>query len=132
MPGRWGEIPFAALVFFLVSGIAISLVIDQYIFVTLGAGTVALIAASFLAFRRDRYLVALCAGLAAVLMDGLMLSLAVRDGFAGNDLRAFISRGSLPLGELAAFEGCVAERVRRRADETVTTVALRAFQRNGK
>ncbi len=132
MPGRWGEIPFAALALFLVAGIVVSRLIDQVIFIGLAAGTVALVSAAFLALRHDRHLVALCAGLASVLMDGLMLSLAARDGYASNDLRAFLSRGSLPLGELAAFDGCVAERTNRRADETVTTIALRAFQRNGK
>ncbi len=131
MPGRWGEAPFAALTPCLAAGIVLSTWLTAYIFAALAVGTAALAAAALLALLRDRRATARFAGLAAVLVGGLMLALARRDGYALNDLQALLSRSLLPLGELTPFEGCVADQMTRRQDEVVVTIAVRAFQKAG-
>ena len=130
MPGRWGETPFAALTLFLAAGILASRGLAEYSFAALAGGNAALITASLLAFRRGRQRTALSAALAAVLLSGLMLALARRDGYAGHDLRALLSVGAVPLGKPIPFDACVADQMTRHADEAAVTIALRAFQKD--
>jgi competence protein ComEC len=131
MSGRWGEIPFAALVLFQVLGIAASRLVHGYLFLLLAAGTAGLAAAAWMALRQNRRATALFAALVSVSGTALLLTLAWRDGYPSQDLRALLFGSTLPLGELVPFDGCVADQVNRRADETVTTIAMRAFHKNG-
>lgn len=131
MTGRWGEIPFAAISLLFGSGIFLAQLAGRYLFMLFAAGTVALITAAILALQRDRRSMALSAALASILMGGVMLALAGRDAFPVRDLRALISHNALPMSEPTAFDGCVAEQTNRHGDESVTTIALRAYQKNG-
>jgi competence protein ComEC len=131
MSGRWGEIPFAALALFLVLGIAASRLVERYFFLLLAVGTATLAAAALLALRRNRCPTALSTAFVCVFGTGLLLALGWRDGYPSQDLRALLSRNALPLGELVPFDGCVTDQATRRADETVTTIAMRAFQKKG-
>ena len=79
---RNSDRPTAAIVFFFSLGIAFSLICHQYSFAGLFAGDTALILAALLAFRRNRTLLSLAAGLAAISMGGLLMALAHRDGFS--------------------------------------------------
>ncbi len=131
MPGRWGETPFAALTLFLAAGIVASRILTGYSYSALVAGNAALIAAALLALLRDRCRAALALGLAAVFTSGVLLALAWRDGYSARDLRALLRSNAFPLGELTPIEGCVTARMNRRPDESVATISLRAFQKDG-
>lgn len=131
MWGRWGEIPFAALVLFLVLGIVASRFVNAYLFSLLATGAGALAAAALLALRQNRRVSALSMAFASLSATGLLLTLAWRDGYPQQDLRALLSRGALRLGDLVPFDGCVIDRATRHADETVTTIAMRAFENDG-
>jgi competence protein ComEC len=131
MSGRWGEIPFAALVLCQVLGIAVSRLVTSYLFLPLAVGTSVLAGAALLALLRERRAAALTAAFASVSGTALLLALALRDGYPSRDLRALLAAGALPLGELVPFDGCVSDQATRHADETVTTIEMRAFQKNG-
>ncbi len=124
---RNSDRPTAAVVFFFSLGIAFSLICRQYSFAGLCAGDSALILAALLAFRCNRTLLSLAAGLAAISMGGLLMALAHRDGFSSSDLRSHISRKSFPLGEPVSFEGCVVKESELRGEESAATVELSAF-----
>lgn len=131
MNGRWGELPFVALTFCLAAGMCMSLPIRQYVFGALVFGALALIAASWLALKRDQPRRALVLGLSAIVLNGFMLALARRDAFRSTDLRARLGHNEIALDDLMPFDGCVAEDGRKQDGEWVTTVDLRAVSRRG-
>ena len=124
---RQSERPTVAVVFFFSLGIAASLICRQYSFAGLFTGDLALILAALLAFRRDRVLLSLTIGLAAISMGGLLMALAHRDGFSGSDLRSHISQRSFPLGDPVSFEGCVVKESESHGDESAATIEISAF-----
>ena len=110
-------------------GIALSLVCREYSFAGLITADMALILAAFLALRRERLALSLGTGLAAILIAGLLMTLAERDGFSESDIRCQISKRSFPLSEPVSFEGCVVNESERRGEESVATVELLSFLR---
>jgi competence protein ComEC len=129
MPGRWGEAPFVALAACLAAGIAASALILQYSFAALALAVCALVCAASVALFRNRLSLCLCLGLCAIGLDGVLLALSERDGYAQNDVRSLLASGSLPLGDLVLLDGCALEDSSQRGPDTVTTVELHGLRR---
>lgn len=110
-------------------GIALSLPCRDYSFAGLAASAFFLVAASFLAFRRNRLILSLALGLAAIAIGGLLMALAQRDGIHASDVRSHISRCDFPLRTPVAFDGCVVKESDTRGGQISTTVELQAFRR---
>jgi competence protein ComEC len=128
MPGRWGEAPCAALALALAAGICAALAVSAYSFSLLAAAVAALGAAAVLALRRDRVTAGRLSALASFVLAGLCLALAARDGMPPTDARLLVRTGTLPLGQLVAFDGCVAEEVDETPLGSVAAVELRGFR----
>ena len=129
MPGHWGEVPFAALTACLAGGIAASTLLLQYSFAALALATGTFICAAFLAFVRGRLNLCLGLVLCALALDGLLLGLADRDGYARDDVRSLLSCGSLQPGEQVMLDACVLEDSFQRGPDVVTTIELRGLRR---
>jgi competence protein ComEC len=129
MPGRWGEAPFVALAASLGAGIAASAWIVQYSFAALALSVCALVCAASLALIRNRLSLCLCLGLGAIGLDGVLVAVSERDGYAQSDVRSLLSSGSLPLGSQVLLDGCALEDSSERGTETVTTVELHGLRR---
>jgi competence protein ComEC len=130
MQGRWGETPLVAVTISLTLGIAVSRFLSHYSFALLAWATLLLICAAILSLLSERLRLSLALGLLAVVLCGLLLSLARRDGYATSDVRSLLSRGVFPLDEMLAFDGCVVEESQKRGDELVATIELRAIRKN--
>ena len=130
MPGHWGEIPLAAVILCLVSGIGLGSIVTQYYFALLVLGSVSLVCAGSMALLRNRWAVSRAAGLATIILAGLMLALAQRDGRSDADVRVLLSQGLLPLNEAVAFDACAAGDSEKRGTEAVTTIDLHGFRGN--
>jgi hypothetical protein len=96
MCGRWGETPFAVLSGCLAAGIILSTPMAHYCFTGLAVSAVTFIAAAGLSLARNRPELSLACGWMAILIVGLMLGLAERDGFPDTDVRALLARGAIP------------------------------------
>jgi len=129
MPGRWGDTPFLALTSCLVVGIALSRAVPHCQFSFMLAAALSLTSAAFLALCRSRKRLALCAALSTVVVSGLLLSVAQRDGLSERDLRSLLSRGAVPLGQFTMFDGCVADDSQSRGGEILTAVDLHGYRR---
>ncbi len=129
MTGRWGDTPLAGVAICLALGITGSHFLHQYHFAGLVFAAAAVIGAAALALFRQRLHLSLVLGLSAIGLCGLLLSLAQRDAYAGSDIRALLSRGEFPLDESLAFDGCVVDESRRRGEEMVATLELRALRK---
>jgi competence protein ComEC len=129
MPGRWGEAPFVALAVCLAAGIAAAALVLQYSFAALALAVGALVCAASLSLLRDRLRLCLCLGLCAIGLDGVLLALSERDGYARNDVRSLLASGSLPLGDLILLDGCALEDSSPRGPDTVTTIELHGLRR---
>jgi len=119
--------PAAALVFLFALGIVLSQTCSDYSFIGLVSGNFLLIAASFLALKRDRFILSLYLGFAAILISGLLLAFAQRDSFSDTDLRALLSHHAFPLNEPVSFQGCVIKDSEVRETDVLTTIEMRAF-----
>ncbi len=126
---RQSSQPAAAIALCFCTGIASSLLLREYSFSGFLAADILLIWAAFLALHRSRTALSLAAGLAAVVMGGLLLSLAHRDGLGHSDLRSLLRQKAFPLGEPLSFEGCVIEESRKQGNESASTIELHAFLR---
>jgi competence protein ComEC len=129
---RQSHRPAAAITFVFLLGIALSRILFEYSFGGLAVATLCLICASILALRKDRLVVSFMFGLAAIMISGLLMAIAQRDGFPDSDLRCYLSRCSFPLNEPVSFEGCVIKDSEGRGAESTTTVEMRAFLQKGR
>lgn len=126
---RFSDTPLAAVAIAYTVGIALSRVPLEYSPALLAAACLSLTGAAALALRRKRLIPALVAGLGAILLGGLLMASAQRDGIHPNDPRSHIARGTLPLREPVLFEGCIVKNGESRGGQTVTTVKLHRFRR---
>lgn len=129
---RQSKLPAVSIAFSFSLGIAASQICREYSFAGLIAGDLALILAAFLALRSKRLSLSLTAGLAAILIAGLLMALAERDGFSGSHIRSQIAKRLFPLGEPVSFEACVIKESEPRGEESVATVELLSFLRKGR
>jgi competence protein ComEC len=125
---RLREMPFAALTACLTAGIVTSRFVGNCYFPLLAAGTAFLVAASAIAFARDRLCAAAGISCSTVVLCGLVVALADDPGIAGKSVPLLLARNLLPLGQLVQFEGCVMEDVRQYGDETLLTLDLRGYR----
>lgn len=121
--------PFVPLALCLAAGIASAGLVETYSFAALGTAAAAVICTAGAALARNRTNICFLFGLLAVVLGGLLLRLAERDGYAGGDVRAMVATGELPLSEPILIDGCVLEDGARRGADIVTTVALRGLRR---
>jgi competence protein ComEC len=124
--------PAAAIAISFSIGIAFSLICREYSFGCLAVASLLLTGASLLALHRNRLLTSFFSGQAALVLSGLLMALAHRDGYPGHDLRSLLKSNAFPLSEPALFEGCVAEKAVPRGEETVATIELHGFQRGNR
>jgi competence protein ComEC len=117
----------AAVTFFFVVGVACSQIRFEYSFSGLAMAGTFLICASLLALRRDRLVLSLVLGLAAISISGLLMAFAHRDGLSDSDVRFLLSRRFFPLNEPVSFEGCVIKDGEARGEDSIATIDLRAF-----
>ena len=136
LSGRWSTLlkrhsnaPTAAIALCFSTGIAFSLICHEYLFSCFAVAGIALIFASATVLHKGRLGLSLVLGLAAILLSGLLMALAHRDGFSNADVRSLLNRGSFPLNEPVYFDGCIVSDSEARKDESVTTVQLKAFSR---
>src|SRR5512143_3462355 len=95
--------PAVALALCFSIGIALSLVCREYSFAGLAAAGILLIQAASLALHRDRLELSLALGLAAIVIGGLLIALAHRDGIHPSDVRIHVSHNIFPLREPVSF-----------------------------
>jgi competence protein ComEC len=111
-------------------GIVLSNLCRQYSFCSLLIAAAAFVCASFSALRKKRLFSSFLLGNAAILMAGLLTSLAHRDGIPDFALRSLLCHSGFRLDEPVLFEGCVDEESERRGEENVTTIDLHGFLRD--
>lgn len=128
MPGHWGEIPLAAVILCLVSGITLGSIVVHYNFALFALGSISLIGAALIALCRNLFAIARAAGLSTIIVAGLMLALAQRDSRSDSDVRGLLSRGLLPLNEAVSFDGCTAGDSEKRGAEAVAVIDLHGFR----
>ncbi len=119
--------PAAAIALSLSIGIWLANACEQYLFCSFVLADIALIGASFLALRRNRHVLAFMLGNAAIVLAGLLIAVAHRDGIPDHHIRSLTSRSIFRLNEPVLFEGCVMEEVEKRGQESVTTIELHGF-----
>jgi competence protein ComEC len=129
---RLREMPFAALTPCLAAGIVLSKFAANCCFPLLAAGAALMLAASAIAFARDRLSVAAVVSGSAVVLCGLMVALAGDPGTGARSVSSLLARCLFPLGQLVQFEGCLAEDARQYEDETLLTLELRGFRFRGR
>ncbi len=128
MQDRWGETPFVALTASLGGGIAASALIGRYCFAALAIAAGVLAGAALLAHYRGRFRTCLALGLCTIALDGILLGLGDRDGYASDDVRSLVARGSLPLSTPVFLDGCVLEDSSQRGTDMVSTIELHGFR----
>jgi len=128
MQSRWEETPFAALTACLAAGVLLSILSEECRFIALLASGLAFIAAAACALIRDRLRMSLCCALAALVLGGLMMGVAEREGYRADDVRALLAHASLPLGSPVLLDGCVLEDGVLRGSDLVTTLQLRGIR----
>ena len=119
--------PAVALTLCFSIGIAFALVCRKYSFAGFAAAGILLILAASLALRRGRLELSLALGLAAILIGGLLMALAHRDGIHPSDVRVHISHHRFPLREPVSFEGCIVRESEYRGGQNVATAELLSF-----
>jgi competence protein ComEC len=119
--------PAAVIAVFFSIGIAFSLLCHDYSFGGLAVAGLLLICAAFQSLRRKRLALSLALGLSTIVLCGLLIALAHRDGFSDSDVRFLLARGLFPLNEPVSFEGCVDTDSENRGTESLCTIALHAF-----
>ena len=124
--------PAAAIALCFSAGIVFSRICYEYLFGSFVVATIAFICAASMALCKNRLGLSLTLGLAAILLSGLLMALAHRDGFSDSDVRSLLARGSFPLDEPVSFEGCIVSDSEARKGESVTTVELSAFYRKNR
>src|SRR5213593_1460292 len=131
MPGRWGKMPFAALLPCLVLGLGGAHLLTHYSFAALALADLLLLCAGWLSLRSGRLSLSLATSLAALILGGLLSGLVNRDSFSPHSIRSLLARGALPLDEALVFDGCLAEETEKRDDEILLTVAMHGFRAKG-
>ena len=119
--------PAVALALSFSTGIALSLVCREYSFAGLATAGILLILAASLALRRNRLELSLALGLAAILVSGLVMALAHRDGIHPLDVRLHVSQKKFPLRQPVSFEGCILQENEYPNGQKVATVELLTF-----
>lgn len=122
-----GNRPAAIIAISFSLGIGLAQLCREYAFCGFALGGAILAVAAFLAWQRDRINLALALGSSAIILTGLLMALAHRDGIPDNHIQRMISQPGFHLNEPVLFEGCVTEEAENRGQETVATVELHGF-----
>ncbi|MBN2320751.1 MAG: ComEC/Rec2 family competence protein [Acidobacteria bacterium] len=121
--------PVVTVTLFFASGIGLSSLCNRYEFWGLAAAGLILIAASFLSYLRNRTLSAFILAQSAVLLAGMLVGLAHRDGYDAQDLRRLLSRQEFPIGEPVLFEARITEGSPLFGEEIEVVVEIQRFRK---
>jgi competence protein ComEC len=124
---RHSSTPAAAIAISFSTGIAFSLICPEYLFGALAAANLSLIGTSLAALYKDRLGLSLMLCLSAIMLGGMLMALAHRDGFSGSDIRSFLKQDTFPLNNPSSFEGCLISDFEKRGDDRTATIRLHAF-----
>ncbi len=125
---RHSNRPLAAVCLSFLIGIGFCSICRHYSFGLFAVACASMILASSLALRRKRLVLSLMLGLGAILICGLLMALAHRDGFSDIDLRCQTQQSIFPLDQPVLFDGCVVKECEQRGHDKITTVELRGFR----
>ncbi|MBN2242143.1 MAG: ComEC/Rec2 family competence protein [Acidobacteria bacterium] len=113
-------------------GIGLAPLCRHYAFGGLAAAVSMLIAAAFLSYLKTKPLLTFTLAQSAVLSCGMLLALAHRDGYGGEDLRTLLSRQDFPLNQPVLFEGRIKEGGPIFGEEIEVVVEIRRFRRKNR